>query len=406
MSLHAFSNSDSVIHAVDLSGLSARGDTRQQTGEPGRRSGVESLSEIANISGGRLFKDTNDLGVAFEEILEMSSHYYLLAFEPQQLKGPGKFHKLRVRVKPKALKVSHRGGYYERAPFSERTTLARQFEAAEVISKGTTGGDFDLRAMAVPYRSEAGKLLLPIVLEIDGPTLLRAVPGRLSLEIYGYAIDAQGGVLDFMAVVSNLDRERLEHQLSARGLQVHGTFAVEPGRHSLRFLVRDGESGRSASYWMEVDVPPFDPRGVTLYPPLFMDERESWVVLEAATRSGARPANPPFAVADDLFAPRARPQVANGEKQQVCLLAFDGGARYDPGASFEIRPALLDSGGQPVGVGGFKLERAVNGPDGFRRFVLNFTPADLAAGDYTLRVRLRDPASGRISEAYQAIRLR
>lgn len=42
--------------------------------------------------------------------------------------------------------------------------------------------------------------------------------------------------------------------------------------------------------------------------------------------------------------------------------------------------------------------------DGFRRFVLSFTPEDVAEGDYTLRVRLRDPASGRISEAYQAVR--
>ena len=43
--------------------------------------------------------------------------------------------------------------------------------------------------------------------------------------------------------------------------------------------------------------------------------------------------------------------------------------------------------------------------DGFRRFVLNVTPADLAAGDYTMRVRLRDPASGRISESFQAVRV-
>jgi hypothetical protein len=33
------------------------------------------------------------------------------------------------------------------------------------------------------------------------------------------------------------------------------------------------------------------------------------------------------------------------------------------------------------------------------------TPADLTAGDYTLRVRLRDPGSGRISEAFHAVRV-
>ena len=51
------------------------------------------------------------------------------------------------------------------------------------------------------------------------------------------------------------------------------------------------------------------------------------------------------------------------------------------------------------------MAQAEAGSDGFRRFVLDVTPSDLVAGDYTLRFRLRDPASGRISEAYQAVRV-
>jgi hypothetical protein len=63
--LKSFASSDSLVHAMDLAGLSARGDTRQTSSEPARRSGTEALAEIASLSGGRLFKDTNDLGVAF-----------------------------------------------------------------------------------------------------------------------------------------------------------------------------------------------------------------------------------------------------------------------------------------------------------------------------------------------------
>jgi hypothetical protein len=58
-----------------------------------------------------------------------------------------------------------------------------------------------------------------------------------------------------------------------------------------------------------------------------------------------------------------------------------------------------------VRLGRIEVARSVVDPDGFRRFVLNITPADLTAGDYTLRVRLRDPSSGRISEAFQAVRV-
>src|SRR5262249_28616246 len=50
--LRSFSASDTVVHTVDLSGLSSDTDMRQQTTQPARRAGQESLSEIAGLSGG------------------------------------------------------------------------------------------------------------------------------------------------------------------------------------------------------------------------------------------------------------------------------------------------------------------------------------------------------------------
>lgn len=400
-----FASSDAVVHAVDLSGLATRGDARFQSREPVRGSGQESLARIAGISGGRLFKSTNDVELALNEVLEMSRHYYLLAFEPNEAKSPGRFHKLKVRVRGKGREVSHRSGYFERAPYKDRTTLARQFEAAEVIAKGAVRGEIELQAMAVPYGSVGGKVTLPVVLEIDGESLMGKAPkDRLGLEIYGYAIREDGSVEDLVGLVSNLDLAKVAPRLRGGGLQCHATFTLPPGRHSLRFLVRDAETGRSGSYRLDVNVPAFDSGQVQLFPPLFMDDPQHWLVVEALSRATVGPVASPFQVASRAFAPRARPRLANGRPASVCLLAFDGGIAYDPGASFEIKTALLDAAGDAVPAGRMELSKSVAEGDGFRRFVLSFTPRDVASGDYTLRVRLRDPASGRISEAYQAVR--
>ncbi len=402
--LRSFSMSDSVIHTVDVSGLLARGDVRHQR-EPGAGSGQESLARIASLSGGQFFKSTNDVDEILSDILELSRHYYLAAFEPRAAKGAGAFHKLRVRVKGKGHRVSHRSGYFEREPYAQRTPLARQFEAAELVAKGMTGGEIGVKAMAVPYRDGAGRLTLPVVLEIDGASLLQRAAGeRLGLEIYGYALDQRGVVEDFVAFASNLSLPQVGARLRERGLQFHASFALKPGRHNLRFLVRDADDGRTGTQWLEVELPSFEASGVMLFPPLFMDDPQGWVVLRPASRSTPNHASP-FRVADSEFVPRARPRAANGRATSVCLLAFDGGARYDPGASFEIRPQLLDADGAAVSVGGFRLERSIAEAVGFRRFVLSFTPSDVASGDYTLRVRLRDPASGRISESFQAVRV-
>jgi len=403
--LKAFSTSDSVIHAVDVAGLAARGDMRFQNSEPGYGAGQESLARIASLGGGRLFKSTNDVSAILRDILEMSRHYYLAAFEPPAAKGAGKFHKLKVRVKGKGYRVSHRSGYFEREPYARRSPLARQFEAAELVASGITGGELSVKALVLPYRDSAGRATLPVVLEVDGTPLLEGAPAEdIGLEIYGYALDEQGSVEDFLAFSSSLSVALTGDRLRRRGLQCHASFRLDPGRYSLRFLVRDAATGRTGTHWLDVSVPSFDSAEVMLFPPLFMDDPEEWVLLRPPSRSTEAFASP-FRISDTQFTPRARPLVENGKAARLCLLAFDGGARYDPGASFEIKLQMLAHDGAPVSVGRFHLDRSVAEADGFRRFVLSFTPTDLVPGNYTLRVRLRDPASGRLSEAFQAVRV-
>ena len=250
------------------------------------RSGQGSLSEMARLSGGRFFRNTNDPGVALGEIAEMSRHYYLLAFEPQQVRGPGRFHKLKVQVRGKDREVSHRSGYYERTAYADRPSLARRFEAAEIITKGIDVDDIPIRVVGVPYRTSDGKVTLSFVLEADGEAVLRgAQGGRVGLEIYGYALDEAGTVKDLVAFTSALDVATAGPRLRARGLQCHSTFTLAPGRHSLRFMVRDSASGRTGARGLDVTVPDFDPAEVLLFPPLFMDEPKEWLILEAPSRS-------------------------------------------------------------------------------------------------------------------------
>jgi len=158
------------------------------------------------------------------------------------------------------------------------------------------------------------------------------------------------------------------------------------------------------SSWLDLNLPAFDSADVMLFPPLFMDDPAAWIVIDAPSRSAVR-VDSPFRVAQEPFAPRVRPSMANGRTERVCLIAFDGGRAYDPGASFEIKPQLVAADGASVRLGKIEVAQSVADSDGFRRFVLNVTPAGLVAGEYTLRVRLRDPASGRISEAFQAVRV-
>jgi Ca-activated chloride channel family protein len=76
------------------------------------------LERIARTSGGRAFafEDIDQLGHAFDEILEDLSNQYLLVYTPPIARRDGAWHRIRVQVSPGQHKVRTREGYLAPAP--------------------------------------------------------------------------------------------------------------------------------------------------------------------------------------------------------------------------------------------------------------------------------------------------
>jgi hypothetical protein len=327
----------------------------------------------------------------------------VLAIEPVA-KGPGKFHRLKVKVKGRGLEVSHRAGYLEPTAVNA-DAQTRRMQAAEAIAKGITGGEIVLNVVAVPYRDAQGKVTLPVVLEVDGGSLIGAGDtGDMPLEVYGYAFDEKGTVVDLMALTPTLTLSKLGARVRESGMQFQTAFAVKPGRVDLRFLVRDASSGRMGSRRLEVAVPPFEAGATNLSPPLFMADPSQRVVLQAASRKNQGP-EMPFRVDEELFTPQGIPRLANGRSDSVVVLAFSP-TPFDAKSSFQLSAYLTDASGARVPLGApVSLARVVGEPDGFRRFVLKVTPAGVLAGEYTFHVRVKDPLTDESVETTQAIRV-
>jgi VWFA-related protein len=403
--LRALSSADVVVHSVDVTGLANKADASLVREEGPIGGGRESLFQIADGTGGRFYKDINDLGPVFGAILGASRTYYVLGFVPEDVKGAGKYHKLKVKVSGKDREVSSRRGWTEADPTAARAQMAANLLAGEAIVKGTTGGEIALGVVAVPYRNAQGKASVPVALEVDGPSLIeRSVTGALTLQIYGYALDEQGRILDMVNLTSTLDLSKLGARLEQKGLQLHTAFALPPGQYSLRFLVRDAETGRRGTTALDITVPALEPDRLALAPPLFMDDLAAWIVLQSPSRRVAT-LDLPFRIQTDPFVPRTRPTLVNGRTDSVCVLLFDGGARYAQGAQFEIKAQLLDTAGTPVRIGKLQVAKVVAESDGFRRFVLNVTPADVAPGAYAFKIKVKDPVTGNLLESTQTVRV-
>ena len=68
---------------------------------------------LARGTGGELYRDVNDLSEVMRRMLDRTSAYYVLFFQPTDLESDGEFRKLKVKLKdaPRGSRAVHRSGY-------------------------------------------------------------------------------------------------------------------------------------------------------------------------------------------------------------------------------------------------------------------------------------------------------
>lgn len=396
-SMESLSRADAVVHSVDLSGLGKK-EEYQQTAASGMAtrdfSGRESLGVIAAATGGRFFKDANNLLPVLKEMADMTSRYYVLGVQPRDVKPDGGFRKLKVRVKPRGIRISHRPGFFERSAAAEATpppTLQRQFEAAELLVAGDDDGpslnrQVPFRVLILPVPTDVTRQSLGIVVQIPRSSI-SSTPGPL--EMYGYATSASGEVAGHFAHFLRLGGENQPSGADSdfQGLSFAGRFDVPPGDYKLKFLVQRPQSDESTTRFFEVTVPERQAARGFLLPPLFMERGKGW--LEVALRSGDLSGLPEdIQLAGAHFLPRTDMTVRPGQRERIVLIAYDPATARDPAIDIDIRSVLTDDAGNLYPPGAITVERVVNGDEGRRSYVLGFTPGEVPPGDYTLRVHL------------------
>jgi hypothetical protein len=398
----ALARSDAVLHSIDVTGLGGAhviSDAQVPQTSLRGNAGRESLNLLAAETGGRFFKDANDLKPALAEMLEMTSRYYVLGIQPAPgAAADGAFHKVRVRVARKGVKLSHRPGYYERAAApGVRTVLQRQFEAAELVMSGIRdGSEIRFTTLCLPFPTADGDQTLGLVVQVPPEELPWRQGERAGVELYGYAVGEDGAVKDHLARLTRLTPDE-----AGRGLSFFGAFRVPPGRYTLRLLVRDADSGASGLQLLDVNVPDYDPRAGFLLPPVVVDEVARWTTIEVG-RAGARPGFP-FEVGGAPFLPRASLELTPGRAERLVLFAYEPSIVQDPAADVDIRCTLVSRDGKPVRAGSIRIARVENAGSGRRTYVLDYTPAELSPGEYTLRVGVGE--GRRRLEAYTLVRV-
>ena len=226
--------------------------------------------QVAENTGGRSIRSTNDLFDGLSRVTEESSTYYLLGYQPE--KAPdGKWHKLEVKVARPGLKVRTRHGY-QATPAPALETSSRSAGAKAPGEKKPPKRPLDPAVMTSGASDALALRVAPYVLEAD-PAGLARVLVVLELDTSRLGLKAEGerrtGAVDLTVLGMSRDdgktfpldeRVRIDLEGKAAGgwMNLSREVRLPPGVAQVRVLVRDVASGLAGAVTQRLEIPRLD----------------------------------------------------------------------------------------------------------------------------------------------------
>jgi VWFA-related protein len=376
-----FRRSDVTLHAIDIRGL--RTDVDASAGA--RKSSNESLFLIARPTGGMVFQNSTDLGRNFSELVEQQNVVYLLAFEAKG--GVGKYHKLKVKVNKGGVgRVQHRDGYFE--PTGRISAIEQNLSLAEIMMTDLEVRDVPVSLFAVGMPSREGAGRVPVHVELPGPAMLNGVTGNnVTANLFVYAFDEKNQVVDFLQQRVALDLAKSGEQLRNGGMRYVGTLRVPPGKYAIKALTRIDETGKVG--FIRSDVVVSDGKTPAVLAPVFLGQRQNWINIAAPGRSAD--AVSAFSAAGQAFSPTYEPRLSASGAYRLAVFLHE-----TPSDKLQITPALVGADGKSHTANVALVGRTETDAQGSSKVVLEFKPAQLAAGSYELQLTVK-PEGGTVS---------
>lgn len=292
----AFHNSDVILNAIDVRGI--RGGS-EESGTQSRMvtQSNDGLFLLARSTGGTVFQNSNDVGADFGRLLHAQEVVYMLAFNAPPASKKNTFHPIKVSLVnvPGRPQVTARAGYTD---LPEQDFNERLLSTAEIIMNDVPQTDVAVSALAMPFPAADGTAQVPVIVDIDGESLLRAAKGDENpAEIFVYAFGEDGNVRDRLYQNVRLDMKKVGVRARTSGVRYYGTLALKPGRYAIKTLVR-GVGGRNGFTRTEVVVPK---AGELAAMPIPIDEDPKAVLIKGTSRDSAEAY--PFELAGQTFVP-------------------------------------------------------------------------------------------------------
>lgn len=225
------------IYPVDARGLSVSDLSSSQF----------SMDEMSQQTGGKTFKNRNDIEHCVAQASADGSTYYSVGYYPEKKKFDGSFHKFKVSVNRPGIQLRYRPGYYA-LDLSKVNQKERESELMTSLRDDTgpaTMVVFDARIAPPP---PAEKAVLPIQFLVKPETITAddAKDGgkAINVDFFVAAFSKEGKPAGNNGTTASATISADQYaQLQQKGLGMSVPITLAPGEYDLHLAVRDNHTG-------------------------------------------------------------------------------------------------------------------------------------------------------------------
>jgi VWFA-related protein len=222
----------------------------------------DTLYSLAKDTGGKAMFDYNDLSLGIKQAADAMTSYYIIGYYSTHLASDGKYRRVKVTLNgalATSAELAFRQGYYGEKEFAKFSAAEkdRQLEEAFMLDNPIT--EIPMALEVNFFQLNRAEYFVPVSIKIPGSELAlakRRGAVHTLLDFMGEVKDDNGYTLqnmrDKLDVPINADTAA---QLSFSPIQYETGFTLLPGKHVIKLLVRDSETGRIGTYQAAFTIP-------------------------------------------------------------------------------------------------------------------------------------------------------
>jgi VWFA-related protein len=224
----------------------------------------DTLSALADDTGGRPFFDTNDFSGVYERMLADTSAYYVLGYASTNAAQDGRFRRVKVRVDRPGLRVEHRSGYYAPRDFTHARHEDREHQLGDQLLSDLSARDLPVWIQTSYFRIGENRFYVPLSVAVPGsaiPFVRKSDKDRASLDLIGVVLDEARRPVARLRDTVTVSSEGAQ-DMRRKSVQYQTGFVLPPGRYRVKVVVRENEDGTFGSFESDIAVPDLRKAGV------------------------------------------------------------------------------------------------------------------------------------------------